>query len=209
MYEKMAVLVKEGDSGQLVSEVKAAVEEGYDPLEIINRGLLPAMEEIGARFKKNEVYIPEVLVAAHAMLAALRELKPLLSPENSKPLGKVLIGTVQSDLHDIGKNIVAMMFEAGGFEVKDLGVDVAPEVFLEEARQFNPDIIGLSALLTTTLPYLEKTIQAFSRAGLRDQFLFMIGGAPVTGDYAEKIGADGFASDAASAVEKAREILQV
>jgi len=207
MYEDMAKLMKEGNAEGLVAEVKAMIGKGAEPHDIIDRGLLPPLQEIGEKFKNNEIFMPEVLVAAWAMLAALAEIKPLLVHEKAKSAGKVIIGTVFGDLHDIGKNLVAMMLEAEGFEVKDLGMDVQPEKFIEEARDYKPDIIALSALLSTTMPHIEKTINAFEEAGLREHYKFLVGGAPVTQDYADKINADGYASDAVSAVEKAREII--
>jgi 5-methyltetrahydrofolate--homocysteine methyltransferase len=169
---------------------------------VLNDGLIAGMEVIGARFKKNEVYIPEVLIAARAMKMAMEILEPELIKAGVKPRGKFLIGTVQGDLHDIGKNLVAMMLKGAGFEVIDIGVDIRPEKFVEEAKAAGAQIIGMSALLTTTMPSIEKTLKAIKEAGIPAKI--MIGGAPVTQGYADKIGADGYSPDAASAVDTAK-----
>ena len=175
------------------------------PEKILNEGLIAGMNIIGARFKKNEVYIPEVLIAARAMKMAMEFLEPKLVAAGVKPLGKCAIGTVQGDLHDIGKNLVAMMLKGAGFEVLDLGVDVSPEKFVEKAKIAGVQIVGMSALLTTTMPAMEKTIKAIKDAGMKVKV--MIGGAPVTQTYADKIGANGYAADAATAVDLAKSLL--
>jgi 5-methyltetrahydrofolate--homocysteine methyltransferase len=167
------------------------------------------MNEVGRRFKNNEFYVPEVLIAARAMHAAMDVLKPLLAASDVQPVGTVVIGTVKGDLHDIGKNLVAMMLEGGGFNVIDLGVDVSPEKFLQAVREHKPNIVGLSALLTTTMPAMKTTIEALKEAGVRDQVKVIIGGAPVTQRFADEIGADGYAPDAASAVDVARQLLGI
>jgi len=205
----IAEAVIRGDRETVSQLVKAALEEGTSPESIINEGLIAGMSVVGDKFKKNEFYVPEVLIAARAMHAGMDLLKPLLATSNVQPRGIVAIGTVKGDLHDIGKNLVAMMLEGGGYEVIDLGVDVAPEKFVETVKERGAQIVALSALLTTTMPSMKDTIEALQEAGIRDQVKVMIGGAPVTQNYADEIGADGYAPDAASAVDKANELLSV
>ena len=194
-----------GDQKTAVDITKQAIDEGMAPASILADGLIAGMNVIGTRFKANEVYIPEVLIAARAMKMAMEILEPKLVEAGVEPLGKAMVGTVQGDLHDIGKNLVVMMLKGAGFEVVDVGVDVAPDVFVEKARETGVQVVGLSALLTTTMPAMEKTIQAIKEAGLSVKT--MIGGAPVTQAYADKIGADGYAADAASAVDLAKTLL--
>ncbi len=194
-----------GDQKTAVDVTKAALSEGMEPSEILNDGLIAGMNVVGVRFKANEVYIPEVLIAARAMKMAMEILEPKLIEAGVKPLGKAMIGTVQGDLHDIGKNLVAMMLKGAGFEVVDLGVDVSPDKFVAMAKENSPQIVGLSALLTTTMPAMEKTIVALKESGVPVKT--MIGGAPVTQAYADKIGAHGYAPDAASAVDLAKTLL--
>jgi 5-methyltetrahydrofolate--homocysteine methyltransferase len=194
-----------GDQKTAVEITKAAIGENMSPEKILNEGLIAGMNIIGARFKKNEVYIPEVLIAARAMKMAMEILEPKLVAAGVKPLGKCAIGTVQGDLHDIGKNLVMMMLKGAGFEVVDLGVDVSPEKFVEKAKAADVQVVGMSALLTTTMPAMEKTVKAIKDAGLKVKV--MIGGAPVTQTYADKIGANGYAADAASAVDVAKALL--
>lgn len=194
-----------GDQKTAVDITKAAVGEGMDPAAILTNGLIAGMNVIGVRFKANEVYIPEVLISARAMKMAMEILEPKLVEAGIEPLGKALVGTVQGDLHDIGKNLVVMMLKGAGFEVTDAGVDVSPEAFVQKAKEAQAQIVGLSALLTTTMPSMEKTIRAIKDAGLPVKT--MVGGAPVTQAYADKIGADGYAADAASAVDKAKELM--
>ncbi|MDO8301827.1 MAG: corrinoid protein [Sedimentisphaerales bacterium] len=194
-----------GDQKTAVEITRAAINENMPPEKILNEGLISGMNIIGARFKKNEVYIPEVLIAARAMKMAMELLEPKLVAAGVKPLGKCAIGTVQGDLHDIGKNLVAMMLKGAGFEVLDLGVDVSPEKFVEKVKSSGVQVIGMSALLTTTMPAMEKTVKALKDAGVKAKV--MIGGAPVTQTYADKIGANGYAADAASAVDVAKALL--
>ncbi len=194
-----------GDQKTAVDITKAALDEGMGPGAVLADGLIAGMNVIGVRFKANEVYIPEVLIAARAMKMAMEILEPKLAEAGVKPLGKAMIGTVQGDLHDIGKNLVVMMLKGAGFEVVDIGVDVAPDVFVEKVKESQAQVIGLSALLTTTMPAMEKTIQAIKDADLGVKT--MIGGAPVTQAYADKIGADGYAADAATAVDVAKTLL--
>ena len=198
--------VVEGDAEATASGVKAALAAGVAPEEILSKGLIAAMDEVGRLFEEGELFVPEMLIAARAMQAGLSHLKPHLMKADVKSAGKVAIGTVKGDLHDIGKNLVAMMLEGAGFEVKDLGVDVAPEAFVK-AAQDGVQLIGMSALLTTTMSNMEVTVQALKNAGLRDKVKVFIGGAPVTQEYANKIGVDGFAADASSATRVARQLV--
>lgn len=193
-----------GDQKTAVEITKEALDEGLNPGTILADGLIAGMNVIGVRFKANEVYIPEVLISARAMKMAMEILEPKLVEAGVEPIGTAMIGTVQGDLHDIGKNLVVMMLKGAGFKVTDIGVDVSPEVFVEKAKESGASVIGLSALLTTTMPAMEKTIQTIKDSGLAVKT--MIGGAPVTQAYAEKIGADGYAADAASAVDIAKEL---
>lgn len=188
---------------------RQALDEGVAPVQIINEGLIPGMQVVGEKFKCNEFYVPEVLVAARAMQSSMALVKPLLSSADIKAPATVAIGTVQGDLHDIGKNLVMMMLEGAGFEIVDLGVDVSPEKFLGAVKEKNADVIAMSALLTTTMPGMKTTIQALDESGVRDKVKVMVGGAPVTQEYADEIGADGYAPDAASAVDKLKELLNI
>ena len=184
--------------------VKQALNEDIIPKKILEEGLIRGMSIIGEKFKKNEVYVPEVLIAARAMHAGMDVLKPKLIETGVKNIGKVVMGTVTGDLHDIGKNLVKMMLEGAGFEVVDLGVDVSAEKFVEAVKEHQPNIIGMSALLTTTMINMPEVIKALEVAGLKDKVKIMIGGAPITQNYADQIGADGYSPDAASAVDKAK-----
>jgi len=186
---------------------QAAVNEGVAPREILEQGLIAGMNVVGDRFKKNEFYVPEVLIAARAMHAGMDILKPALSKSGVEPVAKVAVGTVKGDLHDIGKNLVVMMLEGAGFEVIDMGVDVEAEKFASAVQESSAKLIGLSALLTTTMPSMKTTIEALQSKGLRDKVKVMVGGAPLTQEYADEIGADGYAPDAASAVDKAKQLL--
>ena len=188
--------------------VRKALEEGYSPPEVLNEGLLPGMDRVGRDFKADVLFLPEVLIAAKAMHAGMELLAPLLSETDRAGLGTFLIGTVQGDLHDIGKNLVVMMLQGAGIEVIDLGIDVSAKGFVEEIRKHRPQIVGMSALLTTTMGQMKTTLQTLEEAGLRDSIKVMIGGAPVTQEFADEIGADGYGSDAVSAVELARAWLQ-
>ena len=194
-----------GDQKTAVDITQAAIDEGMAPGTILEDGLIAGMNIIGVRFKANEVYIPEVLIAARAMKMAMEILEPKLIEAGVEPLGKAVIGTVQGDLHDIGKNLVMMMLKGAGFDVVDAGVDVSAEDFVAKAKESGAQLVGLSALLTTTMPAMEKTVQAVKAAGISVKV--MIGGAPVTQGYADKIGADGYAPDAASAVDLAKSLL--
>ncbi len=201
----LADAVIRGDQATAVNVTKAALQEKMAPKQILDQGLIAGMDVVGARFKNNEIYIPEVLIAARAMKMAMEVLEPELAKAGVKPIGKLIIGTVQGDLHDIGKNLVAMMLKGAGFEVIDLGVDVSPDKFAAEAKARNVNLIGMSALLTTTMPGMEKTIKALQQAGIKAKI--MVGGAPVTQSFADRIGAHGYAPDAASAVDTAKKLV--
>jgi len=194
-----------GDQSTAVAVTESALAEGMAPETILGEGLIAGMNVIGQRFKANEVYIPEVLIAARAMKMAMEVLEPKLVEAGVQPMGRAVMGTVQGDLHDIGKNLVVMMLKGAGFEVVDMGVDVSPADFVARVKESGAQVVGLSALLTTTMPAMEKTIQAIREAGLGTKV--MVGGAPVTQNFADKIGADGYAPDAASAVDLAKSLL--
>jgi len=194
-----------GDRDTVSTLVQAAADEGVSAEQILNEGLVAGMDVVGRKFKNNEFYVPEVLIAARAMNAGMELLAPLLAESGAKSAGTVVLGTVKGDLHDIGKNLVGMMLKGGGFQVVDAGIDVAPEKFVELAQENGADLIGLSALLTTTMTQMAAVIEAVKQAGLGAKV--MIGGAPITQEYADEIGADAYAPDAASAVDLARELM--
>ena len=206
VLEELSQALINGNAPKTKELAQKAIDEGMAPSQVLSEGLIVGMNEVGRRFKNNEFYVPEVLIAARAMHAGMDVLKPLLTEAEAASAGTVLIGTVKGDLHDIGKNLVMMMLEGAGFNVVDMGVDVSPEKFLEAVRDKKPQVIGLSALLTTTMPAMKTTIEALKEAGVRDSVKVMIGGAPVTQRYADEIGADGYAADAASAVDVARKL---
>lgn len=199
--------VLEGDAEAAVSHVRASLDAGIPAGRILNQGCIAAMAEVGRLFEEGEMFVPEMLIAARAMQGSMNLLKPHLAEGEIVSAGKVILGTVSGDLHDIGKNLVGMMMEGAGFEVVDLGTDVKPSAFVDAVREHQADIIGMSALLTTTMPAMVATIEALEEAGVRDQVKIMVGGAPVTQAYADKVGADGFAPDASSATRKAKELL--
>jgi 5-methyltetrahydrofolate--homocysteine methyltransferase len=198
--------VLKGDAGTTGTEVQAALDAGTPPEDILYKACIPAMEEVGRLFEEGEKFVPEMLISARAMQTAMGLLKPLLLEADIQTVGTVVVGTVAGDLHDIGKNLVGMMLEGSGFEVVDLGTDVGPQAFVDAVREHEPQVIGMSALLTTTMPSMGATIEALKEAGLREGVKVMIGGAPITQDFADKIGADGFAPDASSASRKAKEL---
>jgi 5-methyltetrahydrofolate--homocysteine methyltransferase len=197
-----------GEQEVVTSGVKAALAAGADPATVLNQGMISAMSEVGRLFEAGEYYVPEMLIAARAMKSGLELLRPALTAANVKAIGKFVVGTVQGDLHDIGKNLVAMMLEGAGFEVIDLGVDVTPAKFVEAIKTHKPQFVGMSALLTTTMPNMKATVDALNAAGLRSDVRVMIGGAPVTEKYAREIGADLFSPDASSAARRAKEALE-
>jgi 5-methyltetrahydrofolate--homocysteine methyltransferase len=211
MHATFSVLfnaILEGDVVGAKDGVQAALDSGHEPGFILTEGMIAAMKEVGRLFEEGDYFVPEMLIAARAMQAGLSLLKPHLLSSDVKSAGKVAIGTVKGDLHDIGKNLVALMLEGAGFEILDLGVDVAPEKFVEAIAVGQANIIALSALLTTTMPNMKATIEAIQAAGLRDKVKIIIGGAPVTQVYADQIGADGFSSDASRAVSLAQTLLR-
>jgi 5-methyltetrahydrofolate--homocysteine methyltransferase len=195
-----------GDTKTAVAVTRQALAENVDPGSLINEVMIPAMNEVGKLYEEQEYFVPELLLAGRAMKGALELIRPLLAETGTQPTGRVVIGTVQGDLHDIGKNLVVSMLEGAGFEVTDLGVDVTPEKFIEAVRTKKPDIICLSALLTVTMPAMRTTIEAMSRAGVRNAVKILIGGAPVTREFAKQIGADGYGETASVAVTVARAI---
>jgi len=200
--------VIEGQAKQVAQLVEQALAEHITPDAILNEALISAMSEVGDRFEKGEYFVPEMLISARAMQAGLKLLRPLLAQSGAKPIGRVAIGTVKGDLHDIGKSLVAMMLEGAGFEIVDLGVDVPAEKFVEAVRG-GAGVVALSALLTTTMPNMKTTIEALNQSGLRGQTVVIVGGAPVTQAYAQEIGADGYAPDASSAVRRTKELLHL
>ena len=204
ILEQISAIVIEGDLDEIEDLTEDALDDGISAEDILNKGLMPGMDHVGVEFKAGNMFVPEVLRSARTMQSSMDILKPLLAESGAKMVGKVLLGTVKGDLHDIGKNLVGMMCEGAGFEVKDIGKDVAPEDFVEAVKEFEPDIVGMSALLTTTMRSMGNTIKVLEEAGLRDKVKIMIGGAPVTQAFAEQIGADGYAPDAASASDLAK-----
>ncbi len=204
---KMAESLIAGNIDEVVNLTKEALDGGAAPSDILDQGLLAGMDVVGQRFKAEEMFIPEVLRCAKCMHGAMEILRPLLAETGAESIGTLVIGTVKGDLHDIGKNLVGMMYEGAGFEVVDLGIDKEPQVFVDAIKEHKAKLIGLSALLTTTMPKMGETINAIKEAGIRDQVKILVGGAPITAAFAEEIGADGYASNAASAVEKGKELL--
>jgi len=205
--QQLMEAVISGKTAAVQAEVKDALAAGHRPEQILNEGLIAAMSEVGARFERGEFYVPEMLIAARAMQAGLALLRPLLTQQGVALRGKVVIGTVKGDLHDIGKNLVAMMLEGAGYEILDLGTDVPPERFAAAVREHHPVLLGMSALLTTTMRNMKAAIEAVDDLGLRSQVKVIVGGAPLTVEYAKEIGADGYAPDAIRAVALAKSLL--
>ena len=197
----------EGDAPRVKRLTEQALEEGIPPIDVVNSGLVKGMDVVGEKFRVMEISVPEVLISARAMHTGLEILKPLLSEHNVEPCGTFMIGTVKGDIHDIGKNLVCMLMEGAGFKVIDLGVDIPPQTFVEEVREKTPDIVGMSALLTVTMQEMAEIIKAIKKAGLRDTVKIMVGGAPVTQEFSDTIGADAYGEDARDAVEKAKALL--
>lgn len=207
MLEQIFKDVLEGNASRVSAGVREALAAGHDPSDILNQGLIAAMEKVGCQFEAGQFYVPEMLISARAMKQGLEVLKPALIEADVKPVGKVILGTVTGDLHDIGKNLVGMMLEGAGFEVIDLGVEVTPEQFVMAVRKHQAGFVGLSALLTTTMPGMDDTIAALKEAGLRGSVKVMVGGAPVTQAFADQIGADLYAPDAPNAASRVKELL--
>jgi 5-methyltetrahydrofolate--homocysteine methyltransferase len=203
LYEDTLV----GNKPSVLELTNAGLAQGLGPETLLYEALIPSLEEVGARFERGDFFVPEMLIAGKAMAGALEILRPLLAETGAQTIGKIVMGTVKGDVHDIGKNLVNIMFEGAGFEVIDLGVQVAPEKFVEAIKEHKPDIVGFSAFLTTTMPMFKANINALQKSGLRDQVIVMVGGAPVTQEYADVVGADGYASDASAAVVRAKELL--
>jgi 5-methyltetrahydrofolate--homocysteine methyltransferase len=208
-FKALNEAVMKADIKTAVAETQSAVDAGSSVQDIVDNGLIAAMDEVGDRFSKGLIFVPQMLRSAKTMKECMKVLEPLFQEGDVTSKGKVLIGTVKGDLHDIGKNLVAMMMEGAGFTITDMGVDVSPEKFVQKAQEVEPDIVGMSALLSTTMPSMPKTIEALEKAGMRDKVKVMIGGAPVTEKYAREIKADSYASDAGSAVSKAKELLGI
>ena len=207
LFAKMAESLIAGKVDEVSRLTQEAVDGGQSPQDILEQGLLAGMEVVGQRFKANDMFIPEVLRCAKCMHGAMEILRPLLVESGVKTAGTLVIGTVKGDLHDIGKNLVGMMFEGAGFKVIDLGIDLEPQKFVDALKEHKAELFGMSALLTTTMPKMGETINAIKEAGIRDQVKIMIGGAPVTAEFAQEIGADAYASNAASAVDTGKELL--
>jgi 5-methyltetrahydrofolate--homocysteine methyltransferase len=207
LFGRIAESLMAGNIDKVVGLTKEALSGGALPQNILEQGLLAGMDVVGQRFKAEEMFIPEVLRCAKCMHGAMEILRPLLAETGAESIGTFVIGTVKGDLHDIGKNLVGMMFEGAGFDVVDLGIDKEPQAFVDAVKEHKAKLVGLSALLTTTMPKMGETVNAIKEAGIRDQVKIMVGGAPVTASFAAEIGADGYASNAASAVEKGKELL--
>lgn len=205
--QELSLVVQRGNAKKTKELVQQALNENVAPERILNEGMIGAMALVGERFKNNEIFVPEMLIAAKAMSAGLQILEPILVESGIKPIGKAIIGTVKGDLHDIGKNLVKMMMKGAGIEVVDLGVDVPDAKFVEKAEEIGADIVCLSALLTTTMPAIGDVIREFEKAGLKEKYIFMIGGAPVTSSFAKQINADYYTPDAAAAAEVAKKAL--
>ena len=206
ILQKIASNLYEGEDEVVAELVQKALDQGMAPNEVLQGGLIAGMDEVGRDFKAGDLFVPEVLIAARAMHAGMKVLRPLLADSDAVGAGKYVIGTVKGDLHDIGKNLVKMMLEGAGFETIDLGTDVEPQAFVKAVREHQPKLLGMSALLTTTMVQMKATVEALQEAGVRDSVKIMVGGAPVTEAFAKDIGADAYAPDAASAVDKAREL---
>jgi 5-methyltetrahydrofolate--homocysteine methyltransferase len=198
-----------GKAPEVRDGVERGLDDGLEPERMLYDALIPSLEEVGARFERGDYFVPEMLIAARAMQGALDILRPLLAETGVATVGTFLMGTVKGDVHDIGKNLCNIMLEGAGFTVVDLGVNVAPEKFVEEIGRVEPDIVGFSAFLTTTMPMFKANINALEKAGIRDDVIVMVGGAPVTQEYADAVGADGYSADASTAVKKAKELIQL
>ncbi len=208
-FQKLADSIIIGNAKLAKTLTDEAIQDGHAPKEVLDEGLIAGMNVVGERFRKNEIYVPEVLISARAMKAALEILRPLLTQTGIEPKGKVVLGTVKGDLHDIGKNLVGMMLEGAGFKIIDLGIDVSPEKFANAVEQENPDVLGMSALLTTTMIGMKAVIDVLETKNLRDKVRVIVGGAPVTQNYCDEIGADGYSADSASAVDLVKKLMDL
>src|SRR5262249_30066070 len=197
-----------GNAPEVRDLVNQGLADELDPEKMLYEALIPSLEEVGARLERGDFFVPEMLIAARAMQGALDILRPLLAETGAKPIGTYVMGTVKGDVHDIGKNLVNIMLEGAGFTVYDLGVNVAPETFVQQVQEHNPDVVGFSAFLTTTMPMFKANINALEKAGIRDDVIVMVGGAPVTQEYADAVGADGYAADASTAVRLAKDLIE-
>src|SRR5580765_5660053 len=197
-----------GNGPEVLSLTDQGLAQGLGPETLLYEALIPSLEEVGARFERGDFFVPEMLIAGKAMAGALEVLRPLLAETGAASIGTIVMGTVKGDVHDIGKNLVNIMFEGAGFHVIDLGVQVSPEKFIEAIKEHKPDIVGFSAFLTTTMPMFKANINALQKSGLRDQVIVMVGRAPVSQEYADAVGADGYAADASAAVKRAKDLLQ-
>jgi methylmalonyl-CoA mutase cobalamin-binding domain/chain len=204
LYEETLI----GNAPEVKDLVNKGLEDGLGCESMLYDALIPSLEEVGARFERGDYFVPEMLIAARAMQGALDILRPLLAETGAKPIGTYVMGTVKGDVHDIGKNLVNIMLEGAGFTVYDLGVNVAPEVFVQQIQEHKPDVVGFSAFLTTTMPMFKANINALQKAGIRDDVIVMVGGAPVTQEYADAVGADGYAADASTAVRLAKDLIE-
>jgi 5-methyltetrahydrofolate--homocysteine methyltransferase len=207
IYERLATAIMEGDDEKAAKLVQRALDQDLAPKDILDNGMVVGMNEVGVRFKAGDMFVPEVLMSADAMQAGLRILRPPLVASGAKLIGKILMGTVKGDLHDIGKNLVCMMAEGAGFDVINIGFDVAPEKFIEAIKEHQPDVVGMSAMLTTTMRAMGHAIKAIQEAGLRDKIKIMVGGAPVDAEFATRIGADGYGSNAPAGVDLAKQFV--
>jgi 5-methyltetrahydrofolate--homocysteine methyltransferase len=207
IFEKLSTAVLEGDADKAHKLVERGLKQGLSPKEILDNGLIVGMDEVGARFKRGDMFVPEVLMSADSMASGMEILRPLLVESGVEMLGKVVMGTVKGDLHDIGKNLVSMLCEGAGFEIVDIGFNAEPEKFIEAIKQHQPQVVGMSAMLTTTMRAMGQTIKAIEEAGLRDQVKVMVGGAPVDKDFADAIGADGYGSNAPSGADLAKQLV--
>jgi 5-methyltetrahydrofolate--homocysteine methyltransferase len=207
LYEKLSTAILEGDSEKTPKLVNRGLKDGLSPKDILDNGLIVGMDEVGARFKRGDMFVPEVLMSADAMASGMEILRPMLIESGAEMLGKILMGTVKGDLHDIGKNLVSMMCEGSGFEIVDIGFNAEPEKFIEGIKAHQPKIVGMSAMLTTTMRAMGHTIKAIEEAGLRDQIKIMVGGAPVDKEFADRIGADGYGSNAPAGADLAKQLI--
>ncbi len=207
IFEKLSTAILEGDSDASASITQEGLDEGVSAAELLNNGLIVGMNEVGVRFKAGDMFVPEVLMSAESMAAGMTLLRPLLAESDTKMAGTIVMGTVEGDLHDIGKNLVSMMCEGAGFQIVNIGFDAAPDKFIEAIKEHQPDIVGMSAMLTTTMRAMGHTIKAIEEAGLRDKLKIMVGGAPVDQEFADRIGADGYGANAPASSELAKQLV--